>query len=568
MKRLVKAFILLTALAFLIKPAFALNEKQFSVDYDISYKIQENGETLIEQTATLTNLKNDVVPTNYTFSIKELKIYDIAAETNGKKVNAETVNDENGSGFSVPIENQSIGQGRKNKIFVTFKTADIAVKGGNVWNISIPKIQIPDSTEIYNVRVYVPKSFGPKMYFSPTPVTEKSEDDNTIYYLTKDTFRGSGVSAAFGSPQVFNFKIKYQLENRSIFPSNFEVALPPDITNYQQVSYTGINPKPRNFKIDQDGNTIATFLLGSKKKLEVEVTGSAKAFTPQINSDFGGNFFTIPKDLISKYTRQQKYWNTKSAKMVQTAGGLKNNALNVVKNADLAYNFVVENLTYDFNAVKKDSVERQGSEVALTQKGSWTCMEYTDLFVALARTMGIPAREVDGYAFNLNENSKPLSLNLKTGDLLHSWAEFYDPNYGWVQVDPTWGSTSGIDYFTKLDTNRLTLVIRGLNSEYPLPAGAYKFKEGDKLIEVDYSMEDSTAHFDPRVTLQKVFNFNLIEVIKGNSRYVAKNEGSVFIYNLAGKTILPGQETVVYIPKKTAQITFKTSDGAPHTLNL
>jgi transglutaminase-like putative cysteine protease len=406
------------------------------------------------------------------------------------------------------------------------------------------------------------------MYFSPTPVTEKSENDNMIYYLTKDTFRGSGVSAAFGSPQVFNFKIKYQLENHSIIPSKLEIALPPDIVSYQQVSYTGIDPKPRNLKIDPDGNTIATFLLGSRKKLEIEVTGSAKAFTPQINPDFGGNFFAIPKDLISKYTGKQKYWDTKSAKIVQTANSLKNNALNVVKNADLAYNFVVTNLTYDFDAVNRESVQRQGSEVALTQKGSWTCMEFTDLFIALARTMGIPAREVDGYAFNVNGSSRPLSLNLKTGDLLHSWAEFYDPNYKWVQVDPTWGSTSGIDYFTKLDTNRLALVIRGLNPEYPLPAGVYKFNEGNKLIEVDYSREDSAARFEPKVSLQKVFNFNLIEVVKGNSRYIAKNEGNVFVYNLAGKTIVPGQKTVIYISKKESTANFKTSDGASHTLNL
>jgi hypothetical protein len=568
MKKCVNIFIFLLPLILLVKSTLALNEKQFVIDYDISYKIQENNETLVEQEVTLTNQKNDVVPINYTFSIKEIKIYDVIAETNGKKVNVEIINNDNESGFSVPIENQSIGKGRKNKIQVTYKTTDIAVKGGNVRNIFIPKIQVPSSTEIYNVKVYVPKSFGPKMYFSPVPVTEKSENDVIIYYLTKETFRGSGISAAFGSAQVFNFKIKYQLENTSIFPSNFEIALPPDIVNYQQVSYTNINPRPRMIKVDSDGNTIAIFRLGSKKKLEVEATGSAKAFTPQINPDFGGNFSNITKDLIHKYTKEQKYWNTKSNKIIQTARKLKNDSLNVVKNAHLAYNFTVENLTYDFDAIKKESVERHGSEAALTQKGNWTCMEYSDLFIALTRTMGIPAREVDGYAFSGNESSKPLSLNLKTGDLLHAWAEFYDSRYGWIQVDPTWGSTSGIDYFTKLDTNRLALVKKGLDSEYPLPAGAYRYEEGTKLIEIDYNQKEIPESFEPKVVVKKILNFNLIELVKRNSRYAAKNEGTVFVYDLAGKTLLPGQEANIYIPKGATQVTFKTSDQVTHTLDL
>jgi hypothetical protein len=400
MKKCLQTLIFLLPLTLLTTSAFALNEKQFSIDYDISYRIQENGETLVEQGVTLTNQKNDVVPTNYTFSIKEIKIYDVTAETNGKKVSVEILNEGSESGFTFPVENQSIGKDRQNTISVKYKTTDIAVKGGSVWNIFIPKIQVPDTTEIYNVKVYVPSSFGPKMFFSPSPVIEKAENQSNVYYLTKETFKGSGVSAAFGTAQVFNFKIKYQLENTLIFPLNFDVALPPDIENYQQISYTGINPKPKRIRIDADGNPIATFQVKAKSKLEIELLGSAKSIATQINPDYGGNFSSIPKSILSKYTSKQRYWDTKSARIIQVANTLKNNNLNVIKNAQLAYNYVVENLTYDFDAIKKTNIVRQGSEVALTQKGSWTCMEFTDLFVALARAMGIPAREVDGYAFS------------------------------------------------------------------------------------------------------------------------------------------------------------------------
>jgi hypothetical protein len=206
------------------------------VDYDISYLVQENGETLVEHNVTLTNLKNEVVPTNYSFLANEVTILDLSAESNGKKVTAEINVDQEKSGFTVPIINQSIGKGKQNKIKISYKTNGIASKAGSIWNVFIPKIQVPDSTEIYNARVYIPISFGAKMYFSPTPVTEKTEGTNSIYYLTKETFKGTGISAAFGQSQIVNFKLKYQLENKNFFPSTFRVPLPPDVKNYQQVS--------------------------------------------------------------------------------------------------------------------------------------------------------------------------------------------------------------------------------------------------------------------------------------------------------------------------------------------
>lgn len=136
--------------------SFALNEKQFQINYDISYVIKENGETEVEQQVFLVNLKNDVVPTNYSFTLKQVKVFDVSAEANGKKVNVETSDDENGSSFTVPVTNYSIGKDKQNKITVRYKTNDIASKTGNVWYVFIPKINVPDTTEKYDVKVQVP----------------------------------------------------------------------------------------------------------------------------------------------------------------------------------------------------------------------------------------------------------------------------------------------------------------------------------------------------------------------------------------------------------------------------
>jgi len=82
-------------------------------------------------------------------------------------------------------------------------------------------------------------------------------------------------------------------------------------------------------------------------------------------------------------------------------------------------------------------------------------MEFTDTFITLVRALGIPAREINGYAYAQNDRLRPLGLEQ---DVLHSWPEYYDfASQTWQQVDPTWGNTTGgLDYFHKFDLDHFT----------------------------------------------------------------------------------------------------------------
>ena len=64
-----------------------------------------------------------------------------------------------------------------------------------------------------------------------------------------------------------------------------------------------------------------------------------------------------------------------------------------------------------------------GASKAL-EKGKGDCTEFTDVFVALARQFGIPARHVSGY------------IVTKSTSIGHSWAEVYTRDKGWISVDP------------------------------------------------------------------------------------------------------------------------------------
>jgi len=57
------------------------------------------------------------------------------------------------------------------------------------------------------------------------------------------------------------------------------------------------------------------------------------------------------------------------------------------------------------------------------------CADISSVYVALARNIGVPAREVFGIRLG-----KKAEQDI-TGDY-HCWAEFYLPGTGWVSVDP------------------------------------------------------------------------------------------------------------------------------------
>ena len=536
---------------------------QFTIDYNVSYIASEGGVVNVDQKATITNLLNDTIPTNYTFTAKSMKIYDVLAITNGKTSEVQLEEKDGDTLISVNISNYAIGQGRQNEIELIYKSKNIATHTGKIWNIYIPKIQIPETTSKYDVTLTIPASFGAKIYLSPIPDKEKNVEETTIYSFNKSNFRSTGIVAAFGEYQPINFKLKYQLKNSFFLPLFKKIALPPDIKGVQEVNYQGVNPKPFKISVDSDGNVMATYILSPLGKLEVEVIGTAKLFGKQINIKQGKGLTEIPKDLKKRYIKAENYWEVNSQYVQKLASQLKDDKINVIENAQNIYNFITSNLTYNYTASENGLVERKGAEAVLTQKGSWTCMEFTDLFIATARAMGIPAREINGYAFVENETNKPLSISFKGGDLLHSWAEFYDPYYGWIQIDPTWGTTSGIDYFTKLDTGHITFVIKGINSSYPFSAGTYRFSDNkdEKLIDVAFSQNISEGSFKPKIEIKQVSNWNIMKVIMGQRKYKVTNLGNVFIYNIGGKTVAPGTSKYLYFPNNLKEITYEDWSG-------
>ena len=69
------------------------------------------------------------------------------------------------------------------------------------------------------------------------------------------------------------------------------------------------------------------------------------------------------------------------------------------------------------------------------------CQDFTNLFICLARLLGVPARYVCGYIF-----TGPKDPNRAQGDASHAWAQVYLPEVGWRGFDPTNGVITQTDH--------------------------------------------------------------------------------------------------------------------------
>jgi hypothetical protein len=99
-------------------------------------------------------------------------------------------------------------------------------------------------------------------------------------------------------------------------------------------------------------------------------------------------------------------------------------ALTTIRNlADWVYH----EIDYDMDARRGQSAQ----EVFLSRRG--VCVEYSHLFISMARSLGLDARYVTGYVM------------VQNGWQSHAWSQVYVPEHGWVHVDPTFGQAGEID---------------------------------------------------------------------------------------------------------------------------
>lgn len=122
-----------------------------------------------------------------------------------------------------------------------------------------------------------------------------------------------------------------------------------------------------------------------------------------------------------------------------------------LEKARAIYDYVFDNMKYD----KSGTGWGRGDVLYACDAKKGNCTDFHSLFIAMARSQGIPARFEIGFQIPAGKNS---------GDIAgyHCWAEFFDPQRGWIPVDISEAWKNPVKqnyYFGAHDENRMQFTV-------------------------------------------------------------------------------------------------------------
>lgn len=539
--------LLLTCLVFLMLPILKADAKsdQFSLKADVVYKVDENGVTYVTQKITITNKTEFYFTPSYTVITGIDNIEKVEAQNSDGSIPTTVSDSENGKAIKLSFPKKYTGLNRNNIFTLKFETKDIGRKEGSIWELTIPGIERVDDFESYNITIQVPENFGKSSISKPELNFENGE-----VKISKDQITKSGIFMLFGEKQIYNFNLTYNISNPNLFPVRTEIALPPE-TSMQDSVIQYFSEEPIDVVTDIDGNWIAEYRLLPQQKKKIIVKGYIVLSDKKIKE-------TLTSRQLKEYTASKKNWVTdqeirKIADKLSTPKEI--------------YDYVVKTLTYNHSKVATTS-ERLGGAGSIKNPDNSVCLEFSDLFITLARAKGIPARMVEGYAYTRNSKIRPVSL---VNDVLHAWPEYYDnKEKRWIMIDPTWGNTTkGMDYFNSLDFSHVAFVIKGMDSEYPIPAGGYKFSKDSKDVEIKFAenaLDNEKAKFKISDTFPS-YSFPKVN-IKGD--FIIRNIGFVPAKKIIVKITTKGSTknyVLDYLPPNGTKKITATFDDVPFLTN-
>jgi hypothetical protein len=507
-----KFFLLLLLFLCITKSSFAATTADFKTDYDVDYAAPADSQaaTQVKFVIKITNLKPEVYVDQYTLAIPSSFSFENiqASDDRGPMKPTQTIS-ENTTLIQLPLNNPKIGLNSTNTVNVTFDQHNLIHRSGAISEITIPTVQNRREGD-YRVTLHLPEATDMLSIAKPKPASINGQT------ITWDNPQVKTIYGIVGQKQTYTIGLAYQLKNDALTPSQKQITFPPD-TQYQKVYVDSIDPSPSKLELDADGNYIGTYNLNPKQELTVHVSGQVAVNTQPREelTEITAARYAANKNLLISTTVDM--WKLKDASSYKPLSDTQH-----------IYDFLVNTFHYDFDRASKNG-KRLGAQLALYNPTRALCSEYSDSFVAIAREHGIPSVEIEGYAYG-DATTRPVSL---VKDVLHAWPAYYDEANGrWVLIDPTWGSTSGVDYYSSFDLNHIAFAIHGASAQVPRPAGMDKLND-QRAVTVETS---TTVPVEKKSFAVKLDTIKLADSMNDANDYAGSieiiNTGNTFVYNV------------------------------------
>jgi len=213
----------------------------------------------------------------------------------------------------------------------------------------------------------------------------------------------------------------------------YKMRIPVNINYRQKITEMRFSPEPKYIFDDGAERFVEYYLVHPQDHTVLRAEFDMELYRYDINT---AKIFEIdPTDELkpSRFLKEEKKIESKDPVIIKMAESISGNDRYEI--VEKIYQLVIDTLEYDMSMGHRKSWK--GAKQSALQ-GTGVCSDYADLFVAICRAKGIPARYVSGFVVNEN----PTNVG-------HAWVEVYFEDKGWIRFDPTWGDNilSDTDFF-------------------------------------------------------------------------------------------------------------------------
>ncbi|TDA32737.1 MAG: hypothetical protein DSO03_02055 [Hadesarchaea archaeon] len=289
---------------------------------------------------------------------------------------------------------------------------------------------------------------------------------------------------SFAGSSIYSFQATYRLTNTSSYEVEgwLEIFVFDNENfgwDYQVVLEENFFPTPQEFR--GEDNRVLKFLLGKlspgswKEVRLIQLLRVEGKKWERLEREG-----EIPQELLKFTAPVPNLWED-APELKEKAEELRGETPYLT--ARNLFEFVKNHLRYENWVPDQSALQAYRNRVG-------KCTEFTNLFIALARLSGLPAKFLAGYGYNskLGENAEEMG---------HAFAILYLPGVGWVPVDETWMGGQfgelGEDHLILFSSDGSNLVKNGRVS---IPGE--KWSGGTKLEKFLYLYREAAVEADLR----------------------------------------------------------------------
>jgi len=250
-----------------------------------------------------------------------------------------------------------------------------------------------------------------------------------LLLISVDVSAGCGYSLS--EPQAYEICFTYEIKNSGGPARELRIAIPvmdeEELPPYQKIH--SFNTRPNTLKAKVTGGSAAYFIpiLKAREAIAVELDYfvTLYAIKHQLYAYSGGS-----SSENAGYLAAEPEIESDDPQLIKLASQLTSTARYPLDKAVKIFDYVNEHLHYE---AQPDQSSRGALETL--RRGGGNCVDFSLLYIALCRAVGIPARFVAGYRFS------PSEIGAGQTDLIplgHAWAEINLPALGWITVEPTY----------------------------------------------------------------------------------------------------------------------------------